>query len=231
MKIEIFASGSSGNCYKVSNEDTALLIECGIPIKEIRKKLNYNLDVDACLVTHEHGDHSKACKELLRSGTMVYMSKGTKDALCLDSPFLYTFKSYHGGYVLHRINSFTVLPFEVIHDAREPVGFFIRDTINCESLVFITDTQYIPYSFNMDYLMLEINYVSETINNADVHESLRKRIKESHLSLETALDFLKKCDLSKCKKIYILHLSSGNSDEKKIKEEVQKLTGLPVEIC
>lgn len=231
MKIDILASGSKGNCYKVSNEDTTLLIECGIPIKEIKKRLNFNMNIDSVLITHEHIDHSKACNEFLKQGIGVYMTNGTKSALGLNSPFINTFKSYHGGYVLHRIKSFTVLPFKLIHDAIEPVGFFIRDTINCESLVFITDTQYVPYSFNFDYLMLEINYTKDTINNADIDEKLRKRIKESHLSLDTALDFLKKCDLSKCKKIYILHLSTNNSDEKLIKKSVQELTGLPVEIC
>ena len=75
MKIEVIASGSSGNCYKVSNEDTTLLIECGIPYKKIQKALNFKTtDIDGVLVSHEHGDHSKACKDLIKSGVDLYMT-------------------------------------------------------------------------------------------------------------------------------------------------------------
>lgn len=56
MQIEVLGTGSSGNCYKISNGKFALLLECGLPFKKIQKKLNYKLtrEVDACLITHEH---------------------------------------------------------------------------------------------------------------------------------------------------------------------------------
>lgn len=56
MQIEVLGTGSSGNCYKISNGKFALLLECGLPFKVIQKKLNYKLtrEVDACLITHEH---------------------------------------------------------------------------------------------------------------------------------------------------------------------------------
>ena len=55
MKIEVIASGSKGNCYKINNEDTALLLECGIPYIKIQEKLNFRLsDIDACFISHEH---------------------------------------------------------------------------------------------------------------------------------------------------------------------------------
>lgn len=56
MEIEVLGTGSSGNCYKISNGKFALLLECGLPFKVIQKKLNYKLtrEIDACLITHEH---------------------------------------------------------------------------------------------------------------------------------------------------------------------------------
>ena len=51
------------------------------------------------------------------------------------------------------------------------------------------------------------------------------------MSLETAIDFLKKCNLSRLKKVYVLHLSDANSDAKLIKERLQELTGVAIEIC
>lgn len=232
MKIEVIASGSSGNCYKISNEDTTLLIECGIPYKKIQQALNFKVtDIDGVLVSHEHGDHSKACKDLIKAGVNLYMTKGTKEALKLDSHRVKTFRQW-SMYLDVEIGSFIIKPFRTIHDAREPVGFIICDSISKEELVFITDTQYSIYNFSPDYFMVEVNYVTETINkNEKIHPDLRARIKKTHMSLETAINLLERSDLSNLKKIYVMHLSDSNSDAKVIKESLQELTGVAVEIC
>ncbi len=232
MKIEVIASGSSGNCYKVSNEDTTLLIECGIPYKKIQQALNFKVtDIDGVLVSHEHGDHSKACKDLLKAGVDLYMTKGTKEALKLDSHRVKNFKQYH-LYLDLEIGSFKIKPFRTVHDAREPVGFIIYDGLAIEELVFITDTQYSIYNFSPDYLMVEINYDRETINeNPGLNDKLRERIKKNHMSLETAINLLERSDLSRLKKIYVMHLSDHNSNAELIKKSLQELTGVAIEIC
>ena len=235
MKIEVIASGSTGNCYKVSNEDTTLLIECGISYKKIQQALNFKVtDIDGVLVSHEHGDHSKACKDLIKAGVDLYMTKGTKEALKLESHRVKTFEeSNDKTYRWVEIGSFKVKAFKSIHDASEPVGFYILNTKTDERLLFITDTMYVEGRFNtIDYLMIEVNYIRETINqNENIHPELRTRIKWNHMSLETAVDFLKKCNLSRLKKIYVLHLSDNNSDAELIKKSLQELTGVAIEIC
>lgn len=232
MKIEVIASGSSGNCYKVSNEDTTLLIECGIPYKKIQQALNFKTtDIDGVLVSHEHGDHSKACKDLIKAGVDLYMTKGTKEALKLDSHRVKTFDQYH-LYLNLEIGSFKIKPFKTIHDAKEPVGFVIYDSLAREEMVFITDTQYSIYNFSPNYFMIEVNYDKKTINdNPGLNDELRERIKKNHMSLETAVDFLNKCGLVRLKKIYVMHLSDHNSDAELIKKSLQELTGVPIEIC
>ena len=69
MKIINLASSSSGNCYYVQFDNSAsLLLEAGLSLKEIKKKLlTYGKtlnDVDAVLITHNHKDHSKSALEL-----------------------------------------------------------------------------------------------------------------------------------------------------------------------
>ena len=235
MKIEVIASGSSGNCYKISNEDTTLLIECGIPYKKIQEALNFKTtDIDGVLVSHEHGDHSKSCKDLIKAGVDLYMTKGTKEALKLDSHRVKNFEeSNDKTYRWFEIGSLKIMPFKSIHDAREPANFYISNKRTAERLLFITDTMYVEGRFNIiDYLMVEVNYVRETINNnSKIDPVLRKRIKENHMSLETAIDFLKKCNLSRLKKVYVLHLSDANSDAEIIKERLQEVAGVAVEIC
>lgn len=233
MKIEVIASGSSGNCYKISNEDTTLLIECGIPYKKIQESLNFKTtDIDGVLVSHEHGDHSKACKDLIKAGVNLYMTKGTKEALKLDGHRVKSLKNFGDSYFDVGIGSFIIKPFKTIHDAKEPVGFVIYDSLTNEELVFITDTQYSIYSFSPDYFMLEVNYVREAINKNDsLHPDLRARIKGNHMSLDTAINLLERSDLSRLKKIYVMHLSDANSDAEVIKYRLQELTGVAIEIC
>lgn len=234
MKIEILASGSKGNCYKIESRNTALLIECGIPIREIREKLGFNLSgIDGVLVTHEHQDHAKAVPDLVRMGQLVYMTNGTKNAVAVKPSLVNIFKktNIENRYDRVIIGDFIIQPFEVIHDAQEPVGFLIVDSISRESLVFITDTMYSKYTFKPNYMMLEVNYNKESINENLDNKHLRDRIKRNHMSLETAIEFLHACDLSVCKTIYVMHLSDSNSDENYIKTEIQKATGIPVVIC
>lgn len=232
MKIEVIASGSAGNCYKISNEDTTLLIECGIPYKKIQEALNFKTtDIDGALVSHEHMDHAKACKDLIKAGVNLYMTKGTKKALKLDSHRVKTFDQW-AMYLELEIGSFKIKPFRTIHDAKEPVGFVIYDTVAIEELVFITDTQYSIYNFSPSYFMIEVNYDRETINdNPNLNDKLRERIKNNHMSLETAINLLERSDLSRLKKIYVMHLSDANSDAEVIKERLQELTGVAIEIC
>ena len=86
MDIKVLASGSRGNAYFVSDGVTPLLLECGIPIKQIRQGLNFGLsDVAACLISHEHKDYSKAIRDVLRMGVNIYTSKGTIDAMGLQN--------------------------------------------------------------------------------------------------------------------------------------------------
>ena len=55
MDIKVLASGSSGNCYYVSDGNSSVLIECGIKIDQIRKGCGFRLsEIKACLISHEH---------------------------------------------------------------------------------------------------------------------------------------------------------------------------------
>lgn len=56
MKLKCIATGSTGNCYTLtsSNEET-LILDCGIPIKEIKKGLNWNIrGIKGVIISHTH---------------------------------------------------------------------------------------------------------------------------------------------------------------------------------
>lgn len=233
MDIKVLASGSSGNCYKVSDGKTSLLLECGIPFKEIQKRLNFKLyEIDACLVTHEHLDHAKSVMEILKSGIDVCMSGGTAKLFEHDFFKVTTVKTLEQ----FKIGTFEILPFDVEHDAADPLGFILYSTVTGERLLFATDTYYIKYrSKNLSYIMIECNYAIDILKAnfeaGKLPAALKNRLMQSHFELANVKKFLQANDLSKVKEIYLLHLSSGNSDEARFKREIQELTGKPVIIA
>ena len=239
MEIEVLGTGSSGNCYKVKIGKATLLLECGLSYKVIQKKLNFKIsEIDACLVTHEHMDHAKAVKDLMRAGVDCYMTKGTAEALKVKGHRLNTFiKDDKGqGYCWKFFSDIQILPFEAVHDVAEPVSYFIKTRNDDENLVFVTDTAYLKYKIpECDVLMIECNYVKakldENVRLGIINTSLRNRIVKNHLSLESLVEALKAASLDRCKKIYLLHLSDGNSDEKLIKRTIQETTGIEVVVC
>lgn len=239
MEIEVLGTGSSGNCYKVKIGKATLLLECGLPYKVIQKKLNFKIsEIDACLVTHEHMDHAKAIKDLMKAGVDCYMTKGTAEALKVKGHRLNTFRKDDKGqgYCWKFFSDIQILPFEAVHDVAEPVSFFIKTKDKKESLVFVTDTAYLKYKIpECDVLMIECNYVKakldENVRLGNINTSLRNRIVKNHLSLESLVEALRAASLDRCRKIYLLHLSDGNSDEKLIKITIQETTGIEVVVC
>lgn len=241
MNVEVLGTGSAGNCYKVEIGRATLLLECGLPFKIIQQKLNFKLsDVDACLVTHEHMDHAKAVKDLMKAGVDCYMTKGTAEALELKGHRLKTFRPFEKArYYSEELKDVIILPFEAIHDVAEPVSYYIKTFSKrekTESLVFVTDTAYLKYQLpTCDVLMIECNYVKakldENVEQGKINTNLRNRIVRNHLSLETLVDALQSADLKRLKKIYLLHLSDSNSDEELIKRTIQEITGVEVVVA
>ena len=86
MKMFSIASGSSGNCTYVGDNNTHILVDAGISTKKIAGGLK-NADIDikdlsAIFVTHEHIDHIKALGVLLRKYNIpIYTSLGTKEGI------------------------------------------------------------------------------------------------------------------------------------------------------
>lgn len=228
MEVQVLASGSSGNCYRISDGETALLLDCGIPLKRIQSGLDFRLDaISGVLVTHCHGDHIKAAKDIAGRGIPIFTSQGTMDACDLSGHFFHTVKSLQQ----FTVGTFVVLPFDVEHDAPEPLGFVVKSKVTGEKLLYFTDTYYLKYRFTgIDYLMAECNYSKKTMDE-NLNPVLKNRIIESHMSLETLIDMLKANNFKDLKKVYLLHLSDTNSDAEYFKREIQAVTGVEVYVC
>lgn len=225
MRIDVIASGSSGNCYRISDGKTTLLLDAGIPFKKVQIGCGFKTsNIKGCLVTHRHGDHAKAISHLAARGIAVYGPKDLQE-LCPKVNGLLPLQAIS-------IGSVTVLPFDVAHDV-PCFGYQIQSTETQEKLVYITDTAYVKYKFSaLTHVMIEANYegniMTGNVHNGSLPGCVAARIYRSHMSIDTVLNFLKANDMQNVKQIYLLHLSNVNSNAERFKELVQRQTGAEV---
>ena len=233
ITFKSIASSSKGNAYTLTSPGAApLLIEAGLPIRQLRERIGFSLSGYAgCIVSHEHGDHAKGVKDLLKAGVDCWMSSGTAQAL--DVFGHHRTNLIHTG-ERHHVGPWGVTAFALAHDAAEPLGFLV--SLGDDRLLFVPDTAYIETGFfGVTIAALECNHVGdildENVRIGRVDASLADRIRRSHMSLEGMIRMLKANDLGRCRQIYLLHLSDANSDEQRMKLEVQAACGIPVEVC
>lgn len=229
MTFRSLASSSKGNAYLVSDGETVLLLECGLPYKKLAEKSGFTLmDTTACFVTHEHKDHSRAAGQLIRHGVPVYMSEGTARALELwDAEVIEPDKPVTFG-------ALRVMAFRVSHDAADPVGYLIDDTRTGERLFFAADTRGLSYIVpRLTYIAVECNYEESLLAASQrIPESLKNRIRHSHFEVEDVIRWLKKQDLSRVLTIYLLHLSVGNSRAAEwYNRFTREFPGVEIQIC
>jgi phosphoribosyl 1,2-cyclic phosphodiesterase len=227
MKLKVLGSSSSGNCYILENDNEALILEAGIKLAEVKRALNFNLKkIVGCLLSHEHGDHSKYMNEFLNDAIPVWASEGTihnTEIKGFRLPLILT-----AGHLL-KIGNFQIIPFETKHDAAEPVGFFINHE-ETGNILFATDTYYLPNRFaGLNNILLECNYrmdiLEKNMQNGRISVAQRNRTLQSHLSYETCLKTLLGNDLKAVNNIVLIHLSNDNSHEKDFVNGIQQETG------
>ena len=232
IKIKTIASGSSGNAYLVTDGHTDLLLECGLKFRDLQIALEFKTsNLAGCLLTHEHKDHSHGLKDMLHNGIDVYTSKGTAEAEGIINPRLKIIEKMKD----FKVGTWTIKPFDVEHDAAEPLGFFLMNELG-ERLLFVTDSYYVRYKFpGMTHIMIECNYSVDILDYNILHgyvpKSIRNRIVGSHFSLDNVKTFLIENDLSKVQEIHLMHLSGSNADRDRFKREIQELTGKIVYIA
>ena len=228
-----FSSGSSGNCYMVKTEDTAVLIDAGISAKRILKELDRTdtpwEKVKALFLTHEHHDHITGARVLLKKlkEAQVYASAGTfKETNMRDH-----YKDHSFGKDISEERQLVIAPdeevnigdmkiraFRTLHDAEEPYGYSISS--ENKRIALITDTGAVTEEMldniaDADILVLEANHDTEILRCGNYPVYLKKRILSDHGHLsnrQTAEALLKLFDyLDKKRVVLLAHLSAENN--------------------
>lgn len=218
MKLKCISTGSSGNCYTLtSNSGETLILDCGIPIKEIKKGLNWNVkDVVGVLCTHKHLDHSKSVKEFINMGIPVCRPY---EALLMNQ---FLVNSY-----------FTVRPFDLTTvdgrwthtnaDGSEcPCYGFLITHPEMGKMLYITDTELIKWRFkDINHILLGVNYDKDLVNVDN--QSKANHVFRGHLSIDTACEFVKSNNSNDLQNVIMCHLSSENADRDSFIEKMKKV--------
>lgn len=226
VHFKIIATGSKGNAYLISEDGIKFLIDPGIAYKDLLRATGFKLsEVAHTLVSHEHKDHCRALPDLRKIGAALSMSRGTADALKIKPGLYHVLTSGR----VYDLLGWQIMPFDCVHDAAEPLGFLIK-TPGGGKICYATDTGYLPCQFvGVTHWLIECNYSEELLEkNESLHPAVKRRISDTHFSLEGLIEFFKLQDLSKTIQINLIHLSDDNSDPPLFVKKIEALTGKPV---
>lgn len=208
MKLKCIATGSTGNCYTLTSESgETLILDCGIPIKEIKKGLNWNIrNVVGCIVSHAHSDHSKSVKDLRDMGIPVF----TPYEVLLTNKFL------ANSYFAVRIFDLTTSDNKWVHtnsDGSEcPCYGFLIEHPEMGKMLYITDCEFVKWRFSgINHILLGVNYDKDLIDNED--SAKVNHVYRGHMSIDTACDFVKANNFKDLENVIMCHLSKNNADK------------------
>lgn len=232
MVFRTVSTGSKGNSYVIESDAGELLIlDCGVAYKKILKTCQYRLsDIKAVLISHEHGDHSLAFKDFLKSGISVYGCRELKDALFLKTGENITALPERSRI---RADGFQIIPFYLPHTTRNTGTGEIEKCANfgylieCggEKLLYITDLEYCPYSFRklqINHIVCECNYCEDMIDLEAANHSHRV---QGHCSLNTCKGIIRANKTAKLMNVIIVHMSPNTCDLGKIRNELSEVCG------
>ena len=217
MKLKCIATGSSGNCYTLtSNSGETLILDCGIPIKEIKKGLNWNVkDVVGVLCTHKHLDHSKSVEDFEAMGIQIlapYLGDSRKPM---------------------KMGGFTVKPFDLTTidgswthtDANGepcPIYGFLITHKEMGRMLYITDCEVVKWKFKgINHILLGVNYDKDLIENED--SAKVNHVYRGHMSIDTACDFVKANYSDSLQNVIMCHLSKDNAEPDLFIKKMQKV--------
>ena len=225
MRFCPIASGSSGNCVYVGTDKTHLLVDAGLSGKRIENALS-RLGISCAekltgiLVTHEHSDHASGVgimsrrynipvyatpntwRYFLRHGTIGKVTEELRRIIVPNESLV--------------IGDMEVLPFDIPHDASQPVGYCLEG--NRYKAAVATDMGYVTDTVrallkDADVLLVESNHDVEMLEKGRYPRALKDRVNGSrgHLSNVAAGALLADIASERCRHVFLGHLSEENN--------------------
>lgn len=202
----VLSSGSRANCTYVASRTTRVLVDCGLSLREVTKRL-FSCGVtpnkiDAIVISHEHSDHIAGIPMFVRKHKPTVFANSATLASCenlqiisvtngsssralsveislVSSPYSERMLEFETG-TSFTIGDIRFEPFSIMHDASDPVGFRISSA--GVALAVVTDLGQVSSLVRerikgVDALILEANHDSDLLMEAPYPWELKQRIK------------------------------------------------------
>ena len=221
------SSGSNANCYYIGNGDGGLLIDLGVGVRTLKKRLaehDISFDnINMVLITHDHIDHIRSLGSFTeRYKKPVFATETLHKAL---HTHFCTRGSLSGCVnileedVCYRSGDIGITAFSVPHDATQTLGYHID--FEGVKFTFLTDMGHptdkaVKYASKANHLIVEANYDIDMLLRGPYAKSLKMRILEDtgHLSNDQTASLVRRAFHPELKSIHLAHLSKNNNTPK-----------------
>lgn len=237
LRFISFGSGSSGNCYYLSTDTDALIIDVGVGLRSLKKHCReYGVslqNVHHILITHDHADHIKSAGSLSHEFSLpVYATKEVHDGIdrnyCVQRKIADNRKFFVSKGDTIRLGDFAVTPFDVPHDSSDNVGFFIE--ADQQAFCIITDAGTVTpemsgYIGRANHLVIEANHDVEMLNQGPYPQYLKERIMSDngHLSNTACGNAVADNMSEKLENVWLCHLSEENNHPELARKTVEAI--------
>ncbi len=173
--------------------------------------------VGAMLLTHEHRDHCAGADVFLRRyGLPVFATEGTLRHAGLSRDAAAHSQSIRSGEPFEA-GGFRIEPFNIPHDAQEPVGFVVEDSAGRRMGLASDMGSRSQLAWgrlkDLDILILETNHDLQMLRSGPYPWALKQRVagRFGHLSNREAADGLPDLLSSRLSTLVLYHLSQTNN--------------------
>lgn len=225
--MKCLSSGSQGNCYILTDSSNhSLILDCGVKIDSIKQALNFNVtDIDGCVVTHSHLDHSLSADKLKKMGIPTYQP------YIDDKPIAFR------GNSKFKVKAIPMTDLEnnFVHTNSDGTpckiyGFLISHE-EIGRLLYITDVEFIKWQFKgLNHILIECNYDKSILDGDEPINVYEHRLR-GHLELNTCKDFIKANDTDSLNNIVLCHLSNNFDNSEHFIEEIKKVSNKAIYVA
>ena len=230
VSLCMLASGSKGNAIYISDGKTAVLVDAGLSGVEIERRMrSRNLSpesLQAIVVSHEHDDHIRGVGVLARRYNLpVYITPKTHAAAKPRIRNIPKAVFFDCG-TPFTIQTLTVHPFSISHDAADPAGFTFQ--IHRQKIGIATDLGVVTamvrhHLKSCDMLILEANHDPDMLFNGPYPWHLKQRVngRTGHLSNQDSRLLLEEIQHDRLQHVILAHLSETNNTPEKALAEIR----------
>lgn len=232
FSIHSLGSGSCGNSMLIQAGGTRILLDAGISVLQLKKRLALHRvtleDLDAVVLTHEHGDHTRSVCALSRRFRIPVIANPATICALSHEYALSECDPLDTGQCM-TIGSIVVESFPVSHDAVDPVGYNIYHKEWKASFVMDTGVAGEDVARSIEganLAVIEANHDIERLMNGPYPWFLKNRIlsDRGHLSNAAAAELvLRHASRSNAPVVvWLAHLSETNNRPRLARRYVER---------